>query len=135
MYIIRSVKICRGLCYKFHSKTCCFNYYQVPHVHITGILTGCRKKVKIVCDFEGKLCGTKSWLCRILLQYRIAQFCAKQNIWSPTPYQSKHWILFLIPFLLSQHCQNPPVMVNLLLDFTSAVFHLIFSIKCRIYYF
>ena len=47
-----------------------------------------RKKVKIVRDFGGKLCRTKSRLCRILCG--IVQFCAEQNIWSPTPYQSKH---------------------------------------------
>ena len=54
----------------------------------TGLLIGCGKKVKIVRDFGGKLCRTVNRLCGILCG--IAQFCAKQNIWSPTPYQSKH---------------------------------------------
>ena len=32
---------------------------------------------------------------------------------------------FLLSFLLTYHCQIPPKMVTLLLDFTSAEFHLI----------
>ena len=62
-------------------------------IHKTGLLTGCAKKVEILHDFGGKLCGTKSRLCGKLRE--IAQFCTKQNIWSPSPYQSKRWILLL----------------------------------------
>ena len=71
----------------------------------------CAEKSKYcVWFFGGKLC-------------EIAQFCSKQ---SSTSNLSKHWILFLIPSFII-----PPLMVNLLLDFTSAVFHFIAQSTCK----
>ena len=73
-----------------------------------------------MCDFGGKLCRAKSQLCRKLC--RIAQFCTKQIFGLPLLIKANIEFFFSYLFL-PYHSQISPVMVNLLLDFTSAVFN------------
>ena len=60
-----------------------------------GLLTGCGKKVKIVRDFGGKLCGTKTRLCGIL--------CSTHDLTTVYMYMYNYKIILNF-FILAMQC-------------------------------